>query len=126
MNSKKAIALTFSALVLILFLGVGGWVGFHLTHPVSIATIELKVTDGPPEDTALKGWLSSQPVVIKNSVVRNNNSLTIKYKLNNAKAMDYSQTVVAQCKQLGYAVNGDSVSSNANPFLGTTFFPDTF
>src|SRR5258708_5790884 len=126
MNARPYATRLVSALVLLIFLGIGGWVGFHLTHPVSIATIECNVGQGPPDDTALTQWLSSQPVILKSSVIRAPGILTLKYKLSNSQAMDYAPSVVAHCKQLGYAINGNRISSNANPFLGTVFFPDPF
>ena len=126
MSERRNAPFIVSAIFLIIVLGLGGWVGFHLLNPVSIAIIDCKLVQGPPDDTGLKQWLSSQPVIIKTALARGDGTLTIKYKLNNAKAMDYATTVVAQCNQLGYQINGHGVSSNANPFLGTVFFPDPF
>ncbi len=126
MNSRRPVALFTAAIVLVVLVSVGGWVYFHLSHPVSMATIEFNVAQAPADDTALKQWLAKQPVILKMSILRGANTLVVKYKLNNEKAMEYSNTVVSECRQLGYQVNGHSVSASTNPFLGTAFAPDIF
>src|SRR5579862_1938222 len=105
-----------SALILILVLSLAGWAGFRLTHPTSVATLQLHCPQFPPDDTALQHWLSSQPTLENTSVTRNNGALIVRYKMQGRDAGDFSSSVIDQCKQLGYQVNGYSVASNSNPF----------
>ncbi len=102
--------------ILVLVVLVGGWALLKLTHPISTGSLQLNCVQLPPDDTVFAQWLSSQPQVVASSVSRNNGIVVVTFKKQGRDADVFAKTVLDQSKQQGYAVNGYSLSTNANPF----------
>lgn len=109
-----------SLIVLVLFLALGGVAGYLLTHPDSTAQVKMKIAEAPADDAPLRQWLSSQTQLSKPVITRTGSgpdtALIVEYNMSNYRAGDYAPTLVAECKRLGYNVNGYSSLSNGNPF----------
>lgn len=113
MKPRQYIAIIF----VLLFVVLAAWIGIRLMHPISVGTLEVKVTDLPADDTALQQWLTTQAAVKQTSVTRTASGLTVVYHIAGHDARDFSNTILDECKQLGYHTNGYSVHSEYNPLL---------
>ena len=114
MNARR-VSLIITAIIVVLLALPLVWLAPRLLNPTSDATLKLNVTQTPADDAALQQWLASQPDLSKTSVQRTPPTVTVLYTAKGYSANDLAPKIAAESKQVGYAVNGYSVSSNGSP-----------
>lgn len=105
-----------SGAILLVVVLVAGWVALRLLYPISVGTFQADFTQMPPDDKALQQWLASQAEIKKPTITRNNNSLTVAYKMPGWDARGFAKTMIQQLPNLGYQYKSSTVESKPDLF----------